>query len=650
MLPTDYQRFIHLSRYARWDEEVGRRETWDETVQRYFNFFTPHLDEHHGAQITTPEICELFKHIVNLDVMPSMRCLMTAGPALSRDHIAGYNCAYRPVDDIRAFDEILFILMCATGVGFSVERQYVNQLPVVPERLDESLICIVVRDSKRGWAEGFRELLGLLYAGRIPSWDMSKVRPAGSRLKTMGGRASGPDPLIELFEFTVRLFQGAAGRKLNSIECHDLVCMIGDCVVVGGVRRSALLSLSNLSDHRMRDAKHGEWWQLTPHRQLANISVAYTETPEVGQFMEEWQALYASKSGERGIFNREAAREQAMKSGRRKGYLGNGAALTNPPFSGSPIDFGTNPCSEIILRPKQFCNLTTIVVRPDDDYDTLENKVRMAAILGTWQSTLTNFRYITNAWKNNCEEERLLGVSMTGIMGNELLNGRSANRSQLPDLLEHLKDVAVATNREWAERLGIPQSTAVTCVKPEGTASQLVGTTSGISPGWSRHYIRRVRQDIKDPLTQLMIDQGVPHEQDNMNPENIVFSFPLETPRGTILRNDMTAVQQLEHWELFQNHWCEHKPSITVYVRENEWPGVGGWVWDHFDSMSGVSFLPNSNHTYKQAPYEEITANVFNVMQSKMPDIKWDDLSQYEQDDHTAGSRELACVSGQCEI
>jgi ribonucleoside-diphosphate reductase alpha chain len=644
MLPTSYQQFIHLSRYARWDEEAGRRETWDETVNRYFNFFELHLADSHDLTLAHKDRTLLQDSIVGLDVMPSMRCLMTAGNALSRDHIAGYNCAYRPVDDIRAFDEILFILMCATGVGFSVERQYVNQLPAVPERLDESAIVFVVRDSKRGWAEGFRELLGLLYAGRIPTWDTSRIRPAGSRLKTMGGRASGPEPLIELFEFTVRLFQAAAGRKLTSLECHDLVCKIGECVVVGGVRRSALLSLSNLSDNRMRDAKHGEWWQLTPHRQLANISVSYTETPEVGQFMEEWQALYASKSGERGIFNREAAREQAMKSGRRKGFYANGAEP-------HPIDFGTNPCSEIILRPKQFCNLTTVVVRPDDQADALEDKVRKAAILGTWQSTLTNFRYITKAWKNNCEEERLLGVSMTGIMGNQWLSGCSiSGLKRTGELLEHLKGVAVETNKEWAEKLGIPQSTAVTCVKPEGTASQLVGATSGISPGWSRHYIRRVRQDIKDPLTALMIEQGVPHEQDNMNSENVVFSFPMETPKGTVLRNDRTAVQQLEHWKVFQDHWCEHKPSITVYVREKEWPVVGGWVWENFDSMSGVSFLPNSEHTYKQAPYEEITANQYNVLQSKMPEMDWDALKDHEHEDNTTGGRELACVAGACEI
>lgn len=646
MLPTPYQQFIHLSRYARWNEEAGRREIWTETVDRYFNFFVPYLTEHHGLELAGTEHHELSSAIVNLQVMPSMRCLMTAGPALSRDHIAGYNCAYRPINDIRAFDEILFILMCSTGVGFSVERQYVNQLSAIPERLDESQIRIAVRDSKRGWAEGYRELLGLLFAGRIPSWDMSAIRPKGARLFTMGGTASGPDPLIELFEFTVRLFQGAVGRKLTSIECHDLVCMIGECVVVGGVRRSALLSLSNLSDQRMRDAKSGEWYELTPWRRISNNSVAYTETPEVGQFMEEWSSLYHSKSGERGIFNRDAAREQAMKSGRRKGYYPNGAKEI-------PIEFGTNPCSEIILRPNQFCNLSTIIARAKDTIDTLEKKVRLAAILGTWQSCLTNFRYITKAWRENCEEERLLGVSMTGIMGNEMLAGQSYDKKHLPDILEYLKAVAVSTNREWAERLGIPQSTAVTCVKPEGTATQLVGVhESGLTPAWSEYYIRRVREDKDGPVAQMLQNNGFPYEVDVHNAQNLVFDFPHHAPKTSVFRHQMTAIDQLEHWETFQNHWCEHKPSITVYVREREWPTVGGWVFDHFDQMSGVSFLPFSDHVYKQAPYEELTRGGYASMKEAMPPNfnMAEELTQFESEDHTTSSHELACVAGACEI
>lgn len=639
-LPTTYQQFIHLSRYARWRDDDNRRETWDETVQRYFDFFVPFLGESH-ARLVPPDYEPIREAILNLNVMPSMRCLMTAGPALTRDHIAGYNCAYRAVDDIRAFDEILFILMCATGVGFSVERQHINHLPPVPETLEPSTITISVADSKKGWAEALRELIGLLYAGRIPNWDISKIRPAGARLKTMGGRASGPEPLVELFKFVVHTFQNATGRKLNSVECHDLVCKIGECVVVGGVRRSALISLSNLSDQRMRDAKSGEWWVLTPHRSLANNSVAYTETPEVGQFMEEWLSLYHSKSGERGIFNREAARIQAMRFGRRRGYWDEDNKVG--------IEFGTNPCSEIILRNKQFCNLTSAVIRPDDGPGDMAEKVRMAAILGTWQSCLTNFRFLTKKWRNNCEEERLLGVSMTGIMDHPVLSGREGAAAAV-DVFEYLRNVARETNVEWADRLAIPASTAITCVKPEGTASQLVDASSGCHDRWGPFYVRRVRQDKKDPLTQFMMEAGVPHEQDVMNRENIVFEFPQRAPETASFRNDRTAIQQLEHWKLIQDHWCEHKPSVTIYVRENEWPTVGGWVWDHFDQMSGVSFLPHADHVYKQAPYEDLTEDEYAARVEAMPEIDWSRLSEYETEDHTTASHELACVAGQCEL
>jgi ribonucleoside-diphosphate reductase alpha chain len=653
MLLTPYQQIIHLSRYARWDGEAGRRETWDETTKRYFDFFVPYLNEHHDADLSWNPytvdggVDSLYMAIENMEIFPSMRCLMTAGPALSRDHIAGYNCAYTPVDNVRVFDEILFILMCSTGVGFSVERQYVNLLPTVPERLDESGNVIVVRDSKRGWAEAYRELLGLLYVGRIPSWDTHKVRKKGAILKTMGGTASGPEPLITLFEATVRIFQGAVGRKLTSLECHDLVCLIGECVVVGGVRRSALSSLSNLSDQRMRDAKSGEWHLLTPWRRISNNSVAYTEMPEVGQFMEEWQALYNSKSGERGIFNRMAAHAQATKSGRRKGYLGNGSGDT-------PIAFGSNPCFEILLRPEEFCNLSTIMVREDDSVDDLERKVRMATILGTWQACLTNFRYIRKAWQNNCEEERLLGVSMTNIMGNPMLAARSrGDWKRLPDVLEHLKQAAIDTNKEWAERLGIPQSAAITCVKPEGNATQLADLPgSGIHTGWSHHHIRRIRELADGPIAKMLVDRGFPYEVDIHNPSNLVFDFPKKISEKMIVRENMTAIEQLEHWKVFQDHWCEHKPSITVYTRENEWPSVGGWVYDHFDQMSGVSFLPYTEHTYKQAPYEEITAAKYQELNSAMPNEfnMSEELTNYEHTDHTTGSHELACVAGMCEI
>jgi ribonucleoside-diphosphate reductase alpha chain len=645
MLPTQYQEFIHLSRYARWNEEEARRETWDETSRRYFNFFAPHLNDNHDAGLGLAEVNGLFQAVNGLEVMPSMRALMTAGPALSRDHVSGYNCAYVPVDDVRAFDEIMFVLMCATGVGFSVERQFVNQLPCIPEDVTESTSVIQVRDSKRGWSEAYRELLGSLYVGRIPEWDDRKVRPAGARLKTMGGRASGPDPLRELVDFTIHTFKNAAGRKLTSVECHDICCKIGECVVVGGVRRSALISLSNLSDHRMRDAKSGEWWVLTPHRYLSNNSVAYTETPEVGQFMEEWLSLYQSKSGERGIFNREAAIAKVLENGRRKASIANGVGTV-------PIDFGTNPCGEIILRPQQFCNLSTVVVHADDSERTLIEKVEKATVLGTWQSTLTNFRYIRAKWKQNCEEERLLGVSMTGIMSNRLLNGRNdGGLKRTAELLQDLKQVAIETNKKWSDRLGIQPSAAITCVKPEGTATQLVGAdSSGIHAAFAPYYLRRIRQDKKDPITQLMIDQGVPHEQDVMNPENIVFEFPSKANSDAVFRDDMSAIENLEHWKVFRDSWCEHNPSISIHVKEHEWPEVGGWVYRHFDKATGLTFVPHSDHVYKQAPYEEITVNEYNARAEHMPGIDWSKLGEYEQEDTTKSSHELACVGGVCEL
>lgn len=645
-LPTPYQQFIHTSRYARWMPEENRREGWDETVARYFDFFTTHLNETFDAGLTHDEVSPIVQTVTDLRAMPSMRAMMTAGNALARDNICGYNCAYRAIDDVRAFDEILFILMCGTGVGFSVERQYINILPAVPETMEPSDLTIVVRDSKRGWAEALRELFGLLYAGRIPNLDTSKLRSAGAVLKTMGGRSSGPGPLIELFAFVIQIFKEAIGRKLHSLECHDIICKIGDCVVVGGVRRSALISLSNLSDQRMRDAKAGEWWSLTPHRQLSNNSVAYTEVPEVGQYMEEWLALYHSKSGERGIFNRQAARLQAERNGRRKVDTGNGAGPV-------PIDFGTNPCGEIILRSQQFCNLTEIVVRADMSEDELMEAARAATIMGTWQATLTNFRYITKKWKDNCEEERLLGVSLTGMMDNEWFSGRGASGNKyMGEVLDWVKnDIVIPTNKEWANRLGVSQAAAITCVKPSGTISQLVDSASGIHARYARHYIRRVQQDKKDPVTAMLIDQGVPYENYEMNSETVVFAFPVEAPKGSVFRNDMSAIEQLEHWKVVRDKWCEHNPSITVYVREKEWPQVGGWVYDNFNGAGGLTFLPHTDHIYKQAPYEEITQEKYEQLDAEMPaEINWSALSKYETEDHTTATHELACTAGACEI
>ena len=640
-LPTDYQSFIHTSRYARWLEEYKRREGWGETVSRYMtNVVVPKTRD----EIILDEIEEA---ILGLEIMPSMRAVMTAGPALERDNTAGYNCSYLPVDDPKSFDEAMFILLCGTGVGFSVERQYISKLPEVPEQLFASEDVIVVHDSKEGWAKALRKLIAMLYAGEIPKWDVSKVRPAGAKLKTFGGRASGPAPLVELFQYTIEKFKGAAGRKLSSIECHDIMCKIGEVVVVGGVRRSAMISLSNLSDDRMRHAKSGMWWEGNAQRALANNSVAYTEKPDMETFMREWLSLVESKSGERGIFSRTASKKQAAKNGRRD----------------QGFEFGTNPCSEIILRPYQFCNLTEVVVRATDTLKDLERKVKLATILGTIQSTYTHFPYLRKIWQKNTEEERLLGVSLTGIMDNLALSGAIDKDAgvawgfsgdedyTLAQTLEHLKNVAVTTNAEWANRLGIPVSAAITCVKPSGTVSQLVDSASGIHARHSSHYIRTVRGDNKDPLTQFMKDQGIPNEPCVMKPETTtVFSFPQKSPAGAITRNDMTALEQLELWLVYQRHWCEHKPSITVTVRDNEWMEVGAWVYKHFDEVSGVSFLPHSDHSYQQAPYQEINQREYEDLLAVMPaKLDWTKLSDYEKEDTSKGTQTFACV-GSCEI
>ena len=633
-LPTSYQEFIHLSRYSRWLEDKGRRETWEETIDRYFNFFTEHLEETCNYKLPKKLREELEDAVLSQRVMPSMRCLMTAGEALKRENIAGYNCSYIAIDKPSSFDEILYVLMNGTGVGFSVERQHVSQLPIVADDFHQSDTTIVVGDSKLGWAKAFKELVGLLYAGQIPKWDMTKVRPSGAPLKTFGGRASGPEPLESLFTFCVETFNMSAGRRLTSVECHDIVCKVAEIVVVGGVRRSALISLSNLSDDRMRHAKAGQWWNDYGHRALANNSAAYTEKPDIGIFMDEWKALYDSKSGERGIFNRQSANMAAIKSGRRE--VGD-------------HEFGTNPCSEIILRSREFCNLSEVVVRANDTRESLLEKVRLATILGTFQSSLVNFKYISKQWKKNCEEERLLGVSMTGIMDNKYTNGKLGN---LPDLLEELKEEAVKVNAEMAKKLGINQSVAITCVKPSGTVSQLVDAASGIHARHNPFYIRTVRGDKKDPLTQFMVDRGFPVEDDAMNPSHTsVFSFPVKVDKDAVFRTDMTAIEQLEMWLIYQKHWCEHKPSVTISVKEHEWMEVGAWTYKNFDFMSGVSFLPFSEHTYKQAPYQDCSETEYKDMLLRMPkNVDWSGLSEYEKSDMTIGSQELACAAGNCEI
>jgi ribonucleoside-triphosphate reductase len=626
-----YSQFIAKSRYARYLEDQQRREDWSESVQRYMDFMVNHLEAEHGHIVETPTKLKVQEAIEKLEVMPSMRAIMTAGKALDRDNTAGYNCSYLPIDDVKAFDEAMYILLCGTGVGFSVEHKYVEKLPEVPEKLFESETNIVVADSKEGWAKALRQLIALLYSGEVPKYDLSKVRPSGARLKTFGGRASGSEPLNQLFQFTIYKFKQAAGRKLSSIDCHDILCKIGEVVVVGGVRRSAMISLSDLEDDKMRACKSGAWWEYNPQRALANNSAMYDEKPDMSQFMKEWSSLYESKSGERGIFSRAASKRQAAKNGRRD----------------INYDFGTNPCSEIILRPYQFCNLTEVVVRAEDTPADIADKVEIATILGTWQSTLTKFPYLRKVWKKNTEEERLLGVSLTGILDNKVMGEVNEGTRRI---LQELKQVAVETNANLSTLLGIPQSTAITCIKPSGTVSQLVDSASGIHPRHSSYYIRRVRGDKKDPLSQFLKDQGVHTEDCVMKPDStVVFSFPIEAPEGATVRDDLTAIDHLELWMMYQKEWCEHKPSVTISVKEEEWMEVGAWVWKNFDDISGISFLPYDGGSYRQAPYEECTKEEYvKLLGNTPPKIKWNEL--VEVDDNVKGVQELACSSGSCEV
>jgi ribonucleoside-triphosphate reductase (thioredoxin) len=643
---TLFQEYVYLSRYSRYLHDEERRETWSETVTRYAGFFNSHLKANHGWAMPKELRAELEAAILNMEVMPSMRCVMTAGPALERDHIAGYNCSYIAIDNPKAFAELLYILMCGTGVGFSVERQYINKLPEIPEELHPTDTTIIVADTKLGWAKAVNELVSLLYTGVIPKWDVSKLRPAGAPLKTFGGRSSGPEPLERLFKFIIAMFQANKGQKLTSLDCHDLACMVGECVVVGGVRRSALISLSNLSDDRMRNAKMGQWWTLTPYRSLANNSAVYTEKqPTMDTFMTEWKSLYDSKSGERGIFSRYAAKNVIQRGNAfRKIHFGDDKHMR---YRDTDHEFGCNPCSEIILRDKQFCNLSEIVVRSSDTIEDLKRKARVAAIFGTFQSTLTDFRFISRKWNSNTEDERLLGVSMTGIMDNPITNG-SKGKDILKTCLTEMRKVVIATNLEYAALLGIPVSVATTCVKPSGTVSSLVDSASGIHARHAPFYLRTIRADVKDPLAHLMIDQGFYHEKDKMRPDhNYVFYFPMKSPKNAVFRHDMDAIKQLELWLFYQQYWAEHKPSVTVSVKDNEWMRVGSWCYDNFEWLAGVSFLPFSEHTYEQAPFQEITEEQYKEWATKMPnDVDWTRLPDYEKSDTTTGSQELACSAG----
>ena len=629
---TPYNTFIAKSRYSRFLDDKNRREHWGETVARYFDFMEKHLATKQNYTLTPELRKELQDAVTHLDVVPSMRAVMTAGTALDRQNVAAFNCSYLPIDDPKAFDEAMYILLCGTGVGFSVEQQYVTKLPEVPDQLFASQTSIMVSDSKEGWAKSLRQLIALLYSGEIPKYDVSKVRPAGARLKTFGGRASGAQPLEDLFKFVISKFKTAAGRKLSSLECHDILCKIGEVVVVGGVRRSAMISLSDLTDDKMAHAKAGNWWDGQGQRALANNSATYEETPAIGQFMREWTSIYESHSGERGIFNREASQMQAAKNGRRD----------------ASYEFGTNPCSEIILRPYQFCNLSSCIIRSTDTEEDILNKVRLATILGTFQASLTNFPYLRKIWQKNTEEEALLGVSMTGILDNHLLN--DPDDANLPGLLEKLRDAAVATNAEFASAIGINQSVAVTAIKPEGTVSQLCSTASGIHPQHSQYYIRRVRADNKDPLTQFMLKSGFIGEPCVMKPESTtVFSFPVAVAEGALLREDLTAVEHLRLWLIYQRHYCEHKPSVTISVLEKEWMEVGAWVYKHFDEVTGVSFLPMDGGTYRQAPYEECTEEDYKKLLDQQPSgIDWDNFQEY--DDNVEGAQMLSCTAGGCTI
>ena len=635
-IENPYENFIALSRYAKWVPEENRRENWQETVDRYFSFMLDHLFREYSYEPSAKLISELKQAVLDRNVMPSMRAVMTSGPALERDHVAGYNCSFVPVDSPRSFDETMYILMCGTGVGFSVEYKYINKLPAVPESLEKSTTVITVEDSKQGWAKAYRELLALLWSGQIPAVDVTKLRPAGARLKTMGGRSSGPQPLVNLFDFTIKIFKNAVGRNLKPIECHDLMCKIGEVVVVGGVRRSAMISLSNINDIEMAAAKSGNWWENSPQRALSNNSVAYSRKPEMAQFISEWKNLYDSKSGERGIYNVAAAQAQAARYGRRD----------------PEIHYGTNPCSEIILRPYQFCNLSEVVLREKDTVDDVKNKVRLATILGTWQSTLTDFKYLRKIWKDNTEEERLLGVSLTGQFGHKFFSGQEG-LDKLEQTLVSLRESARKVNAEEAKKIGIQESAAITCVKPSGTVSQLVGVSSGMHPWHSKYYIRTVRGSKTDPISVFLKEVGIPVEDDVMKPtETYVFSFPIKSPDDAIVRNDLTAIDHLNTWLVYQRAWCEHKPSITVSVKEDEWMEVGAWVYKNFDEVSGISFLPSFDHSYKQAPYQEITKKEYEDLLSKMPkSIRWEDLSFYETEDGTSTNATLACTSdGNCEL
>lgn len=623
-----YAEFIFYQMYSRWIDKLGRRETWIETVDRFMDFMKANM----GDKLSIQEYRDIRLGILNQDICPSMRLFWSAGEPCRKSNVWAYNCSYIAPTKLQDFGEIMYILMCGAGLGFAVESENVQQLPQIKKQIGGKLKTHVVKDSKEGWADAFVLALNTWFSGKDIEFDYSKVRPAGARLKTAGGRASGPQPLINLMNFTKEKILAKQGRRLSNIDVHDIVCQIGLIVVAGGVRRSALISLSELEDVEMRDAKKGQFYLTQPQRSMSNNSAIYDDKPTAEQFLDEWTALIKSKSGERGIYNRGSLAKQVPP--RRW------ETLKNQPQP------GLNPCGEINLRSKQFCNLTSIVVRGNDTEESLRRKMELATILGTYQATLTNFGYLSKDWKKNCEEECLLGVSITGYYDSELVRN--------DQVLQMLRDVGVETNKKYAERFGINQSAAITCVKPHGNSSQMLDTASGMHPRYAPYYIRRVRVSRTDPMLKLAKDQGVPHfpevGQTEDNATTFVLEFPVKSPTNSVFKKEVSALELIKEWKRLKQNFTEHNPSVTISVGEDEWIKISNFIYENWDCVGGLSFLPRSNHVYKLSPYQEIDRDEYEKRIKVLGKLDFAKLAYYEQQDNTIGAKELACVSGGCEI
>jgi ribonucleoside-diphosphate reductase alpha chain len=634
-----YQQVIFKTRYARWVEEEGRRENWDETVKRYCDYFEDHLKEKHSHKIPRKVLKEVYDSIYNLEVMPSMRTLMTSGKALESAEVANYNCAFLVVDAVRAFSEHMYVLMCGAGSGFSVERRFTEKLPEVPEELHPSDTTIIVADSRKGWCAAYNQYLNLLFAGNIAKVNVDKVRKEGTRLKTFGGYASGPGPLLDLFKHTEEIFRGAQGRQLRPIEVFSIMCYIAQIVVVGGVRRSATIALFDKDDIEMRTAKSGYWFNdpKRKHYAMANISAVFETKPAAAEFMDIWRDLVASKAGEPGILNRKALWEGAEAIGRATRYE-----------DGSRIPYGVNPCSEIVLQPYSFCNLTGAAIRPEDTLEDIKKKVRVATIIGTWQATVTDFDYLRKVWQSNVEDERLLGVCLAGIMDHPVLSQTTEESARWEN---ELRELAWEVNKSIAEDIGINTTASVTAIKPAGNSGELYDVASGIHPRYAPYYIRSIRQSNGDPMTEFLKATGIPHEVSVQNARDSIFYFPVKSPEGAICAKDRTAIQQLEHWLHMKRNYATHTISATVYVREHEWIAVGAWVYDNFNEVTGLSFLPYDDHIYQQAPYTPCSAEDYEKARGKMPEeIDWSLLKHFEQSDSTTVSQEFACTGGSCAL